>query len=74
MLEVLNKKIKDGLEQLGIKKLTEVQLKAFKPIYEGRDVLIISPTGTGKTLAALDRKSTRLNSSHRTVSRMPSSA
>ncbi len=53
MLEVLNKKIKDGLEQLGIKKLTEVQLKAFKPIYEGRDVLIISPTGTGKTLAAL---------------------
>ena len=30
-----------------------------------------SPTGT---TAALDRKSTRLNSSHRSLSRMPSSA
>jgi ATP-dependent Lhr-like helicase len=53
MLENLNEKIKEGLNVLGIKNLTDVQIRAFKPIYEGKDVLIISPTGTGKTLAAL---------------------
>jgi len=53
MIENLNEKIKEGLEKLGIDNLTEVQIQAFKPIYEGKDVLIVSPTGTGKTLAAL---------------------
>ena len=36
---------------------------------EGEKVQIIAPSGSGK-----DRKSTRLNSSHRNTSRMPSSA
>ncbi|MGC9200622.1 MAG: DEAD/DEAH box helicase [Candidatus Aenigmatarchaeota archaeon] len=49
----INEKIKAGLERMGIKELTEIQKLAFRPIYEGKDVLIISPTGTGKTLAAL---------------------
>jgi ATP-dependent Lhr-like helicase len=53
MIENLDEKIKDGLKALGINKLTDVQIQAFKPIHEGKDVLIISPTGTGKTLAAL---------------------
>jgi ATP-dependent Lhr-like helicase len=53
MLESLSEKIKEGLNILGIKNLTDVQIRAFKPIYEGKDVLIISPSGTGKTLAAL---------------------
>jgi urea transport system ATP-binding protein len=34
---------------------------------------IIGPNGAGKT-TMIDRKSTRLNSSHRYISRMPSSA
>ena len=33
-----------------------------------------NPKRTARTAAALDRKSTRLNSSHRSLSRMPSSA
>ena len=36
------------------------------------NILLVGPTGCGKTL--LDRKSTRLNSSHSAKSRMPSSA
>ena len=39
-----------------------------------RRAFCFNDPGTGKTLAALDRKSTRLNSSHVKRSRMPSSA
>ena len=44
-----------------------------------KNLLMIGPTGVGKTeiarrLAKIDRKSTRLNSSHPPESRMPSSA
>jgi ATP-dependent Lhr-like helicase len=53
MIENLSEKIREGLETLGIKELTEIQIQSFRPIYDGKDVLIISPTGTGKTLAAL---------------------
>ena len=45
----------DGLkkqwEVSGFKEATAVQKETFLPIYEGRDVLAESPTGTGKTLA-----------------------
>ena len=37
-------------------------------------VPILAKVGTKKTDPALDRKSTRLNSSHKVQSRMPSSA
>ena len=42
----------------------------------GEFVALLGPNGAGKTtfLKLLDRKSTRLNSSHSSVSRMPSSA
>jgi ATP-dependent Lhr-like helicase len=53
MIEIFNEKIKVALNRFGIRELTEVQKLSFKPIYDGKDVLIISPTGTGKTLAAL---------------------
>lgn len=49
----MHEKILEALKKLKIERLTEVQEKAFKPIYEGKNCLIISPTGTGKTLAAL---------------------
>ena len=38
----------------------------------GSHVVLVGPNGAGKT--NVDRKSTRLNSSHSSVSRMPSSA
>ena len=45
-----------------------MQFRTFTPLTEPRAVILSSIAHTG------DRKSTRLNSSHRTVSRMPSSA
>ena len=44
---------KDQLETLGFDAFTEIQEQIFSPIYEGENVLGISPTGTGKTLAYL---------------------
>lgn len=49
----MNEKIISTLRKLGIEKLTKIQEMAYKPIYEGKDCLLISPSGTGKTLAAL---------------------
>ena len=53
--EVIVNKLIDGLkkqwELSGFKEATAVQKETFSPIYEGRDVLAESPTGTGKTLA-----------------------
>jgi ATP-dependent RNA helicase RhlE len=43
--------IKDNLEKLGIKRPTDIQFKAIKPIMEGEDVMAIAQTGTGKTAA-----------------------
>lgn len=43
----------DKLAQLNFTKLTDIQEKVFEPISQGDNVLGISPTGTGKTLAYL---------------------
>ena len=43
----------DQLETLGFDTFTDIQEQIFSPIYEGGNVLGISPTGTGKTLAYL---------------------
>src|SRR5437867_8753404 len=78
------------LEKEGFLEASPIQELAIPAILNGEHVLLIAPTGTGKTLAAtlpvldkfletraertqhgisiLDRKSTRLNSSHRTIS------
>ena len=41
---------------------------------ESENVENVNPSGTFKGMKEQDRKSTRLNSSHESVSRMPSSA
>lgn len=41
------------LEKLNIEELNEMQLEANKTIRKGGDVVLLSPTGTGKTLAFL---------------------
>jgi len=43
----------DQLTKLGFEHLTPIQEQLFSPITEGENVLGISPTGTGKTLAYL---------------------
>jgi len=41
------------LKKLGIDKLNEMQIKAQEAILSSKEVLLLSPTGTGKTLAFL---------------------
>jgi len=49
----LNPKIQNLLISKNINKPTEPQTKAIPPILDGRNVLLIAPTGLGKTEAAL---------------------
>jgi len=53
VLEALNPKLRQLLIERGFKELTEPQLRAIPLIIEGKNVLLIAPTGTGKTEAAL---------------------
>ena len=50
---ILKKEIRQALSKSGFKKPTEIQEKAIPKIIEGRNALIIAPTGIGKTEAAL---------------------
>lgn len=43
----------DGLDDMGFQKCTPVQALAIPPSLEGRDVLAVAQTGTGKTAAFL---------------------
>lgn len=43
----------DQLETSQMTTLTDIQESVFEPIHSGKNVLGISPTGTGKTLAYL---------------------
>ncbi len=49
----LNEKIKEQLSSSGISKPTLIQRKAIPPLLENKNSLLIAPTGTGKTEAAL---------------------
>ncbi len=53
MEEIISKEIQDVLRKFGIYELNEVQRKAIPLIKSGKNVLIVSPTGSGKTEAAI---------------------
>ena len=50
--EILVKPVRRLVEQKGFAKPTEPQEKTIPKILEGKNVLLISPTATGKTEAA----------------------
>ena len=53
VFNLLNPQIKNILLSQKIKEPTEPQRKAFIPILQGRNILLIAPTGLGKTESAL---------------------
>ncbi len=52
-MEVTKKRWAQAIEKLGIISLTEMQFNALEVISKHDDIIILSPTGTGKTLAFL---------------------
>jgi ATP-dependent Lhr-like helicase len=52
-LELLSKDIKSALKKKGWGKLTEPQEAAIPKVLEGKNLLLIAPTGMGKTEAVL---------------------
>ena len=47
----ISPEIKRNLEDMGLKRPTDIQYKSIPPILKGEDVLAIAQTGTGKTAA-----------------------
>jgi|Deesub1362A_J573_1020465.scaffolds.fasta_scaffold00320_16 ATP-dependent Lhr-like helicase len=50
---MVSKELMDALKAAGIRRLTDLQREAYRKIVTGKDVLIVAPTGSGKTEAAL---------------------
>ncbi len=49
----LHRAIRDHLERVGLEEPSDIQNIAIPSILQGKSVLIIAPTGTGKTLASI---------------------
>ncbi len=50
---LLSERVRSALTKLGFSQATEPQIRAIQPILNGENVLLIAPTGSGKTEAAL---------------------
>ncbi len=53
VFDLLPKPLAEAVKERGFPRPTEAQEKAIPPILEGRNVLLISPTASGKTEAAI---------------------
>ncbi len=49
----LHRAIRVHLEKIGLEEPSDIQRIAIEPILDGKNVLVIAPTGTGKTLASI---------------------
>lgn len=47
----ISKEIRKSIDKMGFRSLTDVQAKTLPYMMDGRDMIALSPTGTGKTLA-----------------------
>ena len=53
VFELLEEPLRRQIQRYGIAEASEIQKLAIPDILKGENVLLIAPTGTGKTLAAI---------------------
>lgn len=63
----INSSLIEALKKQNINEPTQIQRKVAKPVFENRDVIACSNTGTGKTLAYLLPVLSKINSEERNV-------